>query len=123
MLRRGPEQRNTRRMGAPPRLWLVSVLALVFAISTLLHSGHSRAEFGDGAIAATVLSDDLPCNPSNRDNDQSCKALGCVLCVAVPASGTPGMPSVEPMMAALASLLTDQSTAPQFRPPKFSAQV
>jgi len=110
---------------APVRFSLVALLALLFAASTLLHSGEGHAALGEGYHFATASLSDPPCDSDSGDHvkDQNCVAVSCLFCVPLPAVVALQLPKVLPIAVALWSRHADRSLLPQFRPPKRSAQA
>ena len=105
-------------------IWLASMLAVVLAISMLLHSGHAEAEaFGDGSLLATVIVGDFQYDAQrgDRDDNQACKALCCLFCFVTPAGSPLAIHPAEPPAAAPGGVLPDRSILPLIRPPKLSA--
>jgi hypothetical protein len=103
----------------------VALLALLFAASTLLHSGEGHAAFGEGDHFTAASLGDLPCDSDSGDHasDQDCVAVSCLFCVPLPSVAVPQRPNATPIAVAVSGLLADRSLLPQFRPPKLSAQT
>lgn len=113
------------RVRGPARFSFVVLLALLFAASTLLHSGGGHAAFGDGDRFAAASLNDPPCDSDSGDHakDQNCMAVSCLFCAPLPAFVAWQLPKVVPIAFALWSRHVDRNLSPQFRPPKLSAQA
>jgi hypothetical protein len=123
MPRRTAEKLGTRER-APVRLWLVGLLALLFAAATLLHTGEGHAAFGDGGHFAAASLGDVPCDSdSDHAKGQNCVVVSCFICIPVQPVVLLKLTKGAPVAVRLSSRHADRSLLPQFRPPKLSAQA
>ena len=122
---RGTAERWATREQAPMRLWLVGLLALFFAVATLLHTDEGHTAFGDGGQFAAFSFGDVPCDSDGVDHgkDQHCVTVSCHFCAPDTAVLVLHPPKAAPIAVAMTSDHTDRSPSPQLRPPKFSAQT